>query len=56
MNKLAMNNTRFSEKDWLDKVSRNSPRTRIVAKTALKTFGFFCEDQDCTRDELLKYC
>jgi len=49
-----MNNTRFSEKDWLDKVSRNSPRTRIVAKTALKTFGFFCEDQDCTRDELIK--
>ena len=54
MNKLAMNNTRFSEKDWLDKVSRNSPRTKIVAKTALKTFNFFCEDQDCTRDELIK--
>jgi len=54
MNKLAMNNTGFSEKDWLDKISRNSPRTRITAKTALKTFDFFCEDQNCTRDELIK--
>jgi len=54
MNELAMNNTRFSEENWLDKVSRNSPRTRIVAKTTLKTFDFFCEDQDCTRNELIK--
>ena len=54
MNKFGMTDGRYSDNDWLDKVSRRSPRTRVGAKTALKTFDFFCEDQDCTRDDLIK--
>ena len=54
MNEANMNNAKFNDESWLDKVSRNSPRTRIVAKTALKTFDFFCEDQNCTRDQLIQ--
>ena len=54
MNEFGMTDGRYSDNDWLDKVSRRSPRTRVGAKTALKTFDFFCEDQDCTRDELIK--
>jgi len=42
----------FSEKDWLDEYE--NIRTRICAKTSLRIFDFFCENQGFTRDEMIR--
>ncbi|NWJ84380.1 hypothetical protein HX854_06620 [Marine Group I thaumarchaeote] len=55
MGKNTMN-TGFSDEDWLNKLERksNSSRTRTVAKTSLKTFDLFCQNQGLSREEVIK--
>ena len=46
----------FTEQDWLDRLYRkaNSERTVNVATSSLRVFDYFIEDQNMTRDQVIK--
>ena len=49
----VINHINKADEDWLDKMYRQSKseRTRAVAKTSLKCFNWFCQDQGMEIDE-----